>query len=103
MAGGHLVAVSAAAVQLAEIRDGEVVDDDGATAIVLDHLVLGTCGSTAVDRGGLVVALLLNTEGVFTDGLPPDIVDGTAALAMNTLDLVGAYNISKCFLGKPGL
>jgi len=93
----HLVAVATAAVQLAEVADGEIVDDDSTSAVVLDDLVLGTSGTAAVDGGRLVVTLLLDGEGVFADGFPPDIGDGAAALAVDALDLVGACNsVSVC-------
>lgn len=43
-------AVAAAAVQLADVDDGEVLDSDGAAAVVLDDLVLGLLGATALDQ-----------------------------------------------------
>lgn len=88
----HLVAVATAAVQLAEVADGEVVDNHSASAVVLDDLVLGTSGTAAVDGGRLIVTLLFDGEGVFADGVPPDIGNGAAALAVDTLDLVGTCN-----------
>lgn len=90
MAGGHLVTVATAAVKLSKVGNGEVVDDNGATAIVLDNLVLCASGTTAVDGGGLAIVLQLDGESILADGIPPDIGDGAAAVAVNALDLVGA-------------
>lgn len=42
----HDLAVSAAAVQLAEVDDGEAVDGHRAKTVVLDDLVLSALGST---------------------------------------------------------
>lgn len=85
----HDLAVAARAVQLAEVDDGEAVNGDGAQAVVLDDLVLGT-GGTAASDGGVTVAL--EGQGVLADGLPPDVDDGAGALAVDTLDLVGTDN-----------
>lgn len=58
----HLVAVSAGAVQLAEVVHGEAGDAHSAAAVVLDDLVLGTLGTTAGDSEGAVTSL--EGEGV---------------------------------------
>lgn len=93
MTCGHFVAVAAAAVQLTEFGHGEVVDDDSATSVVLDDLIFSAGGSAAIDGGGFVIALLFNTESVFADSLPPDVGDSAAALAVDTLDLVGTWEL----------
>jgi hypothetical protein len=59
----HLVAVSAGAVELAEVGDGEVGDVDGSAAVVLEDFVLGTLGSAADDLGG--AGFLVEGEGVW--------------------------------------
>lgn len=43
-------AVAAAAVELAGVDDGEVLDGDGALAVVLDDLVLGLLGAATLDE-----------------------------------------------------
>lgn len=55
------LAVAARAVQLAEVHHGEAVDGHGALAVVLDNLVVGVLGTTALDVG---VAVALESEGV---------------------------------------
>lgn len=86
----HGLAVAARAVQLAKVLDGEVGDLEGATAVVLQDLVLGAVGTAALDVGGVAGVLVLDGEGVLADGAPPDVLEGAAALAVDTLDLVGA-------------
>lgn len=86
----HGVAVAARAVQLAKVLDGEVGDLEGATTVVLQDLVLGAVGTAALDVGGVAGVLVLDGEGVLADGAPPDVLEGAATLAVDTLDLVGA-------------
>lgn len=51
MAGATVVgAVTASAVELAGVDDGEVLDSDGSAAVVLDNLVLGLLSTTALDQ-----------------------------------------------------
>lgn len=59
----HLVAVSAGAVQLAEVVHSEAGDADGAAAVVLDNLVLGALRTTTDDGEGTVASL--EGEGVY--------------------------------------
>ena len=94
MTSGHGLAVTAASVELAEVGDLKVLDDNGTTTVVLDNLVLGALGTTTVDGSGLAVLLLLDAEGVFTDGIPDDVVQGAATVAVDTLDLVRTCNSS---------
>ena len=50
--GAVALAVAARPVELAEVLDGEAVDGHGGGTVVLDDLVLGAAGSTALDNGG---------------------------------------------------
>ena len=54
-------AVSARAVELAEVVDGEAVDGDGSLAVVLDDLVFGTSGTSTNDIG---VSIPLQGESI---------------------------------------
>jgi hypothetical protein len=92
VASRHLLAVTAAAVELAKVGNLEVLDDNGTTTVVLNDLVFGTSGTSAVDGGGLAVLLLLDGEGIFTDGVPDNVVQGATTVAVNTLDLVRTCN-----------
>lgn len=83
----HLLAVAARAVELAEGVDSEAVNGDRANTVVLDDLVISTLGTTADDLGA---AVALEGKSVLADVDPPDVLDGAAALAVDTLDLVGA-------------
>jgi hypothetical protein len=58
-----LLAISARAVQLAEVLNGEVFDDDGTAAVVLDDLVIGTLSTTTNDLVG-AGAGTLEGEGI---------------------------------------
>jgi hypothetical protein len=49
MAFSTLLAVSTCAVELAKVVDGEAVDSDGSSSVVLDDLVLGS-GSAAASN-----------------------------------------------------
>jgi hypothetical protein len=51
-----LLAVSARAVELAEVDDGEAVDGDSSGAVVLDDLVFSASGTTA-GHSGITVTL----------------------------------------------
>jgi hypothetical protein len=84
------LAVTAAPVKLAEVVDGEARDLHGAAAVVLQDLVLGAEGSAAGDGGGVAGLLLLDGEGVFADGGPPDVGQLAGAHAVHAFDLVGA-------------
>ena len=102
--GAVALAVTARPVELAEVLDGEAVDGHGGGTVVLDDLVLGAAGSTALDDGG---SGALEGEGVLADGRPPDVcemlagvlggyvmgrkrtLESAGALAVDTLDLVG--------------
>lgn len=51
VAGATVVgAITASAVELAGVDDGEVLDSDGTAAVVLDNLVLSLLGTTALDQ-----------------------------------------------------
>lgn len=43
-------AVTASAVELAGVDNGEALNGDGTTAVVLDHLVLGLLSTTALNQ-----------------------------------------------------
>jgi hypothetical protein len=92
VASGHLLAVTAATVELAKVRDLEVLDDDGTSTVVLDDLVLGTGSAATVDGGGLTIFLLLDGESILADGVPDNVVESAATVAVNALDLVGTCN-----------
>lgn len=92
MAGGHLLAVTAAAVELTKVRDLEVLDDDGTSTVVLDDLVLGAGSAATVDGSGLPIFLLLDRESILADGVPDNVVESAATVAVNTLNLVGTCN-----------
>ena len=68
--GAVALAVTAGPVELAEVLDGEAVDGHGGGTVVLDDLVLGAAGSTALDDGG---SGALEGESVLADGSPPDV------------------------------
>jgi hypothetical protein len=59
---GTLLAVSAGAVELAEVGDLKAVDGDGSSAVVLDDLVLSSSGTAPGDGG---VTVLLQGEGIW--------------------------------------
>ena len=61
MALGALLAVSAGAVELAEVGNLEAVDGDGSGTVVLDDLVLGAGGTSTGDGG---VTVLLQGESI---------------------------------------
>ena len=90
VAFGLGLAVTTAAVKLAEVVDGEAGDLHGAAAVVLQDLVLGAEGSAAGDGGGLAGFLLLDGESVLADGRPPDVGQLAGAHAVHTFYLVGA-------------
>lgn len=54
------------------------------------YLVLSVESTATVDLGGRASLLLLDGEGVLTDGRPPDVGQGASTLAVDTLDLVGS-------------
>jgi len=96
MARRHALAVAAATVQLAKIRDGEILDDYVAAAIVLDDLVLCVPCTAALDVSRLGRVLDFDAECIFAYSVPPDVVDGAAPLAVNTLDLIRACSVRLC-------
>lgn len=86
---GLAVAVSARAVQLAEVVDGETGDVQGTATVVLEDLVLSPEGTTTRDVGSVAGTLLLDGESVLADGRPPDVLERAGAVAVDTLELVG--------------
>ena len=46
-----VAAVSARAVQLSGVHNSESVDGDGSLSVVLNHLVFGLLGTSALDEG----------------------------------------------------
>jgi hypothetical protein len=86
---GLSLAVATAAVELAEVVDGEARDLESAAAVVLEDLVLGAERATARDCGGLAGLLLLDGESVLADSGPPDVGQLAATHTVDTLDLVG--------------
>lgn len=86
---GHLVAVAAAAIKLAEVLDEEAGDGESTATVVLEDLVLSTLSTATDDVGGARGTLLLDGESVFADGSPPDVLESARAEAVDTLDLVG--------------
>ena len=90
VAFGLGLAVTTAAVKLAEAVDGEAGNAHGAAAVVLEDLVLGAESTAARDGGGLAGFLLLDGEGILANGGPPDVGQLAATHAVDTLDLVGA-------------
>lgn len=64
----HVVAVAAAAVQLAKVIDGEVGDRHCTRTVVLDYLVTGTEGTTSLDVGRVTAVLKLDGERILANG-----------------------------------
>jgi hypothetical protein len=56
---------------LAEVHDLETVDGDRALAVVLDDLVVGGLGTSALDHG---VAVALEGESILANVDPPDVL-----------------------------
>lgn len=46
------------------------------------------------------VAVALDSESVFADGNPPDVLDGAGAFAVDTLNLVLAYLVLTFITGS---
>lgn len=86
VASAHLLAVTARSVKLAKVNNSEAINGNRAETVVLDDLVLSASGTTALDKS---VTVTLEGESVLADLLPPDILDGARALAVDTLDLIG--------------
>jgi hypothetical protein len=84
-ARNRVLAVTARTVQLAKVHGGETVDSDSTLAVVLNDLVVRTLGTSTFDER---IAVTLNTERVFADIDPPDILDGAGSFTVNTLDLI---------------
>ena len=61
MALSRLLAVAARPVQLAEVVDGEAVNSDGTSAVLLDDLVFGAGGASTGDG---CVAILLESQSI---------------------------------------
>lgn len=87
VAGAHLLAVTARSVKLSEVNDSEAVDGNSTKTVVLDNLVGGSSSTTSLDES---VAVTLEGKGILADLLPPDVLDGARAHAVNTLNLIGA-------------
>jgi hypothetical protein len=77
-ASNAVLAVTASAVQLAEVHNLETVDGNGALAVVLDDLVVSGLGTSAFDHG---VAVALEGESIFANVDPPNVL--VAKLAEN--------------------
>lgn len=90
MTSGHGLAVTAASVKLTKIGNFEILDDNSTTTVVLDNLVFGTLGATAVDGGGFAIVLFLYGEGILANGIPDNVVKSATTVTVNTLDLVRA-------------
>ncbi|KAI6754486.1 hypothetical protein HG530_012238 [Fusarium avenaceum] len=94
VASRHRLAVTAAAVELAKVGNLEVLDDNGTTTVVLNDLVFGTGGTSAVDGGGLTVLLLLDRESIFANGVPDNIVQDNV-LPRKTFSLLTDTDVGK--------
>lgn len=66
-------------------HDSEAIDRDGALAVVLDDLVIGTLGTSTLDKR---VSIALEGESILADVGPPDVLDGAGALAVDALGLI---------------
>jgi hypothetical protein len=97
------LAVSARAVQLAEVGHGEVRDGDGTGTVVLDNLVVGSEGTSTLDVGGGAGILGLDGEGILAHVGPPHVGQRAGATAVHTLNLVGANDNVACRLGRKGI
>jgi len=84
-AGDAVLAVTAGAVELAEVHDGEAVNGDRALSVVLDDLVVSGLGTSALDHG---VSVTLEGKRILANVDPPDVLDGAGSLAVDALDLV---------------
>jgi hypothetical protein len=73
--GAVALAVTAWAVELAEVLHAEAVDGDGLGAVVLDDFVVGVAGSAALDQGG---SGPLESKSILADLSPPDVCDSLA-------------------------
>jgi hypothetical protein len=82
--------IATASVHLAKCIGVEVLHSNGSATIVLQNLVAGALGTTAVHvrsaRG------LFECCGIFTDIQPPNIVKGTCTQAVNTFAVVWTNN-----------
>ncbi len=119
MALVHLIAVAAAAVDLAEVVDGEAGHGKGATAlsifssayappppshfslvsfqavtthIMLQHLILRPKRTTPANRRRLPRLLLLHRKRILTHRAPPHIRHRARAKAVHAFQLVGPDN-----------
>ena len=86
MKGGKLT-VAASAVHFPDVDDLVVADRDPSTAIVLHNLVVCVLRTTNNDKH---IALAQSSNGIFADIAEPDVADCALALAVNTLEGVGA-------------
>lgn len=71
--------------QSSTYHDSETVNGDSALAVVLDDLVIGTLGTSALDE---CVSVALEGESILAHVDPPDILNRAGTLAVNTLNLV---------------
>lgn len=60
------LAVTAGAVELAEIHNGEAVDGDGTLSVVLDDLVVSGLCTTTLDKS---IAIALKGESVYNESV----------------------------------
>lgn len=81
-----VLAVTAAAINLSESLGDEVLDVDCTPSVVLDDLVSRTLRAAVENVGG--TGALEDGESVFADFLPPDVVDGARAVAVDAFGLV---------------
>lgn len=82
-----LGAVSACTVEFAKVGGEEVLNDNTASTVVLDDLVIGVESTTTDDVRDVTRAGLLDGDSVFADISPPDIPDSAGATAVDTLSL----------------
>ena len=88
MALRHVIAVATRTVHLAEVVDREASNRKGSTTIMLKHLVFCSKSSATIDRGCLIIALLLDGEGIFTYCRPPDVRKTARPFTVDTFNLV---------------
>jgi hypothetical protein len=84
------LAVSTRSIQFSERISRKIINHNRAGAIMLDDLILGSKGSSTVNRRRGTGVLEFNREGILADGRPPDVRKGTGTLTVYTFDLVRA-------------
>lgn len=87
--GAVVLAITARAIDLAVVLSIEVDDVNVATSVMLDDLIRGMVGTTTNDVGS---SITLDGNGILADILEPDKFEVAAALAVDTLTLVGTNN-----------